>query len=181
MRVKAIGKVNAIGKVCFALANLFLFATVAVCATDPPAAPVGHVSDLAFLAGRWQGDVDSSKIAQVCDTPDPASMVCVFHLLNNDGKLDMIEVYTLRDTPEGVVEKVRFFSPELGEESGAKATTMKLVSVSADKLVFENPNGTYPKRSTIYRTSSAAFTSKVELVDDKGVATQFEAHWHKVS
>jgi hypothetical protein len=173
-------KVKAFGRV-FALSNVFLFGGMAFCTTDTPATPVGHVSDLAFLAGRWQGEVDSSKIAQVCDTPDPGSMVCVFHLLNGDGKLDMIEVYTLRDTPEGVVEKVRFFSPELGEEAGASATTMKLVSVSADKLVFENPNGTYPKRSTIYRTGPDAFTSKVELVDAKGVATQFEAHWHKVS
>jgi hypothetical protein len=181
MKAKAFGKVKVSGKVSFALFNLFLFATAALAATDPPAAPVGHVSDLAFLAGRWQGEVDSSKIAQVCDSPDPGSMVCIFHLLNNDGKLDMIEVYTLRDTPEGVVEKVRFFSPELGEQAGATATTMKLVSVSADKLVFENPNGTYPKRSTIYRTAPDAFTSKVELIDAKGVATQFEAHWHKVS
>lgn len=169
------------GKVFFAVLNLFLFGAVAHAATEPPATSVGHVSDLAFLAGRWQGEVDSSKIAQVCDSPDPGSMVCIFHLLNNDGKLDMIEVYTLRDTAEGVVEKVRFFSPELGEEPGAAATTMKLVSVNADKLVFENPNGTYPKRSTIYPTGPDAFTSKVELIDSKGVATQFEAHWHRVS
>ncbi|QNI33519.1 hypothetical protein H7849_06115 [Alloacidobacterium dinghuense] len=174
-------KVKICSRVLFALFNLFLFATVAVCETDPPAVPVGHVSDLAFLAGRWQGTVDSSKIAQVCDSPDASSMVCIFHLLNEAGKLDMIEVYTLRDTPEGVVEKVRFFSPELGEEAGTAATTMKLVSVSSDKLVFENPNGTYPKRSTIYRTSADAFTSKVELIDAKGVATEFEAYWHRVS
>jgi hypothetical protein len=172
--------VKAFGRVFFALCNL-LFFTAAVYAAETPAVAVGHVSDLAFMAGRWQGEVDSSKIAQVCDTPDPGSMVCVFHLLNSDGKLDMIEVYTLRDTTEGVVEKVRFFSPELGEQTGAAATTMKLVSVSADKLVFENPNGTYPKRSTIYRTGPDAFTSKVELIDAKGVATQFEAHWHRVS
>jgi hypothetical protein len=71
--------------------------------------------------------------------------------------------------------------PELGEEPGVSATTMKFVSVSPDKLVFENPNGTYPKRSTIYRTSPDAFTSKVELIDAKGVAAEFEAHWHRVS
>jgi hypothetical protein len=181
MEVKAFGKVKVFGRVFLVLSNLFLFAGVALYASDTPAAPVGHVSDLAFLAGRWQGEVDSNKIAQVCETPDPGSMVCVFHLLNDDGKLDMLEVYTLRDTAEGVVEKVRFFSPELGEQVGASATTMKLVSVSAEKLVFENPNGTYPKRSTIYRTGPDAFTSKVELIDAKGVATQFEAHWHKVS
>jgi hypothetical protein len=174
-------KIEAHFKFFFALFSLFLFATVAFGATEPPTAPTGHVSDLAFLKGRWEGDVGASKIAQVCDSPDSGSMVCLFHLLNDDGKLDMLEVYTLRDTPEGVVEKVRFFSPELGEEAGASATTMKLVSVSADKLVFENPNGTYPKRSTIYRTSPDAFTSKVELIDAKGVATQFEAHWHKTS
>jgi hypothetical protein len=174
-------KIEARCKFFFALFSLTLFATVAFGATDATAAPAGHVSDLAFLRGRWEGDVGTSKIAQVCDAPDSGSMVCLFHLLNDNGKLDMLEVYTLLDTPEGVVEKVRFFSPELGEEAGAPATTMKLVSVSADKLVFENPNGTYPKRSTIYHTTRDAFTSKVELIDAKGVATQFEAHWHKVS
>jgi hypothetical protein len=78
MKAKAFAK----GQVFCALFNVFLFATVAFAETEPQAAPVGHVSDLAFLAGRWQGEVDSSKIAQVCDSPDPGSMVCIFHLLN---------------------------------------------------------------------------------------------------
>ena len=172
-------KVNACSK--SVLFSLFLFSTMAFAASEPSAVAAGHVSDLAFLKGRWVGEVGSSKIAQVCDAPDAASMVCLFHLLNDDGKLDMLEVYTLRDTAEGVVEKIRFFSPELEEHAGAAATTMKLVSVGADKLVFENPTGTYPKRSTIYRIGTDAFTSKIELVDAKGVASEIEARWHKGS
>jgi hypothetical protein len=136
------------------------------------------VADLAFLSGRWEGTVDGNKIHQVCNLTDPATMLCMFWL--NDAKgTQMIELYTLRDTPEGVEERARFLTPALNEEAGDKGLTMKLASYMPRQMVFENPNGTYPKRSTLTRVGDDRFTSRIELIDAQGKQSLIEAHWTK--
>ncbi|HTR67792.1 MAG TPA: DUF6265 family protein [Terriglobales bacterium] len=134
------------------------------------------VSDLAFLSGHWSGEVDGSKIEQECSTTDPSVMVCMFRLMSEKGT-QMLEFYTLRDTPSGVEERIRFFSPDLQEEPGDKGVTLKLASVSAEKAVFENPTGTYPKRTTILRKGNDEFNSHIELVDAQGKESTIDAHW----
>ena len=137
------------------------------------------VADLAFLSGHWSGEVDGSKIEQVCSTTDPSVMVCMFRLMGAKGT-EMLEFYTLRDTPTGVEERIRFFSPDLQEEPGDHGVTLKLASVSPEKAVFENPNGTYPKRTTILRKGNDEFNSHIELVDAQGKASTIDAHWARV-
>jgi len=134
------------------------------------------VSDLAFLSGHWNGQVNSDKIEQVCSTTDPSVMVCMFRLMTEKGT-QMLEFYTLRDTPNGVEERIRFFSPDLQEEAGDHGVTLRLASISADKVVFENPNGTYPKRTTILRKGNDEFNSHIELVDAQGKESTIDAHW----
>jgi hypothetical protein len=141
----------------------------------PPA--LAKVADLQFLAGHWEGSVQTAKIEQTCSLADPAVMVCMFRLMSDKGT-EMLEFYTLRDTPAGVEERIRFFSPDLKEEPG-DGVTMKLASSSPTSLVFENPNGTYPKRSTLTRTTDDAFHSHIELVDGKGKASTIDADWKK--
>jgi Domain of unknown function (DUF6265) len=138
-----------------------------------------RVSDLAFLSGRWSGEVDGSKIEQVCSTTDPNVMVCMFRLMSDKGT-QMLEFYTFRDTANGVEERIRFFSPDLQEEPGDHGVTLKLASVSSEKAVFENPNGTYPKRTTIFRKGNDEFNSHIELVDAQGKGSTIDAHWARV-
>jgi hypothetical protein len=141
----------------------------------PPA--LAKVADLQFLAGHWEGSVGTAKIEQTCSLADPAVMVCMFRLMTDKGT-EMLEFYTLRDTPAGVEERIRFFSPDLTEEPG-DGVTMKLASNSPTSVVFENPTGTYPKRSTLTRTTDDAFHSHIELVDGKGKASTIDADWTK--
>lgn len=137
------------------------------------------VADLAFLAGRWEGTVDNNKINQECVVTDPGMMLCMFWM--NDAKgTQMIELYTLRDTVDGVVERVRFLSPELNEEAGDKGLTMKLASMTPRQFIFENPTGTYPKRSTVTRVGDDQFTSRIELIDAKGQTSLIQAQWKKM-
>lgn len=142
------------------------------------AAATAKVSDLAFLAGRWTGTVDSNQIHQECSVTDPEMMLCMFWMTDSKGT-QMIELYTLRNSASGVVERVRFLSPELTEEANDKGLTMKLISYSPKQMVFENPNGTYPKRSTLTRVGEDQFTSRIELVDANGKESLIEAHWTK--
>jgi hypothetical protein len=123
--------------------------------------------------GEWH------TVNQVCTVTEPAMMLCMFWLNGGQGT-QMIELYTIRDTATGVEERVRFLSPELNEEPGHKGLTMKLASFSPGQVVFANPNGTYPKRSTLTRIGDDQFTSRIELVDTMGKESFIEANWRKL-
>jgi hypothetical protein len=155
--------------------TLWLAFSAALLAQTP-----AKVADLSFLAGHWVGQVDKTKIEQTCSVSDPAVMICMFQLTSDKGT-GMIEFYTIRDTPTGVEERIRFFSPDLRDDStGGDGVTMKLISSSPKVFVFENPNGTYPKRSTLTRTSDDEFHSHIELVDPQGRASAIDAYWKKI-
>jgi hypothetical protein len=146
-------------------------------ATGPDAS--ARVASLHFLAGHWEGHVDDARIEQTCSIADPAVLVCMFRLMGEKGT-EMLEFYTLRDTASGVEERVRFFSADLKEEPG-DGVTMKLASNSPTTFVFENPTGTYPKRSTLTRVGNDGFHSHIELVDRKGKASTIDADWKKTN
>jgi hypothetical protein len=131
------------------------------------------------MAGSWEGRADDARIEQTCSVSDPAVMVCMFRAMDAKGT-QMVEFYTLRDTPNGVEERVRFFSPDLKEEPG-DGLTMKLAGSSPTTFVFENPTGTYPKRSTLTRTSPDALHSHIELVDPQGKTSTIDAYWKRAS
>jgi hypothetical protein len=135
------------------------------------------VADLHFLGGHWEGHVDKTRIEQTCSISDPTVMVCMFQLMGEKGT-QMIEFYTLRDTPDGVEERIRFYSPDLKADSG-DGVTMNLVSSSPTTLVFENPTGTYPKRSTLTHTTDDQFHSHIELIDGQGKSSTIDADWKK--
>ena len=138
-----------------------------------------RVADLKFLDGRWEGDVDNNKIEQICSTTDPAVMACLFRLMSAKGT-EILEFYTLRDTPDGVEERVRFFSSARLDEESGDGLTMKLTSFSPDQIVFENARpGVSPKRSTVFMKGPNAFTSRIEHVDAQGKPAIIEAHWHR--
>ena len=183
-------KSNYRSKSLWTLCGLFTLSAALVAqpqqaAADKPAIPPVDrasdvkVADLAFLTGRWQGTVNNNTVNQLCTITEPAMMLCMFWLNGAQGT-EMIELYTIRDTPTGVEERVRFLSPELNEEPGDKGLTMKLASYSPSQVVFANPNGTYPRRSTLTRIGDDQFTSRIELVDEKGKESFIEAHWRKL-
>jgi hypothetical protein len=134
------------------------------------------VADLAFFSGRWTGSAGGDKTEQYCSTTDPAVMVCIFRSMDAKGT-DSLELYTLRDTPSGVEERIRFFEADLKESANDPGVTMKLVDYSPTRMVFENPTGTFPKRSTLTRVGNDDLTSRIELVDGQGKTTIIEAHW----
>jgi hypothetical protein len=165
-----------------ALSTALVAQTAAGAVKDAPtttAASPAKVADLHFLGGHWEGHVDKARIEQTCSTSDPAVMVCMFQLMDEKGTR-MVEFYTFRNTPEGVEERVRFYSPDLKADPG-DGVTMKLTSSSPTTLVFENPTGTYPKRSTLTRTANDEFHSHIELIDDQGKASTIDAYWKKTN
>ncbi len=147
-------------------------------AAKPAVQPVAKVADLGFLAGHWEGGAENTQLENTCSLSDPHVMMCMFRMREN-GETEQVEFLTMRDTPDGVIEQIRFFSPDLSETPGTKPTTMRLVSFSPEKAVFENPSGTYPLRNTMVIASPIYFTSYIELID-QGKHSTIEAQWHKV-
>jgi hypothetical protein len=171
-----------VGILSLALSGILVGQTATGVAKDAPATTAVNTSKVAalhFLGGHWEGHVDKARIEQTCSTSDPAVMVCMFQLMDEKGTR-MVEFYTFRDTPEGVEERIRFYSPDLKDDAG-DGVTMILTSSSPTTLVFENPTGTYPKRSTITRASDDAFHSHIELVDKQGKASTIDADWKKAN
>ncbi len=163
--------------------TVFLCGMIAQAATatekQPLSTKTASVAALHFLGGHWVGRVDNAKIEQTCSIADPTLMVCMFQLSGEKGT-DMLEFYTIRDTPTGVEERVRFFSADLKADPG-DGLTMKLTSSSPTTFVFENPNGTSPKRSTLTRIGDNAFHSHIELVDAGGHASTIDADWQRAN
>ena len=170
-----------ISLLCLGLSAALLAQAAAGAPKDAPTTAVvsspAKVADLQFLGGHWEGRVDQARIEQTCSVSDPNVMACMFQLMDEKGT-QMLEIYTFRDTPAGVEERVRFFSPDLKADPG-DGVTMKLASSSPTTFVFENPNGTYPKRSTLTRTADDEFHSHIELVDKQGKASTIDAYWKK--
>jgi hypothetical protein len=172
----------AISLLCLALSATLLAQAAAETKKDAPAAAAvpkpAKVADLQFLGGHWEGHVDQARIEQTCSVSDPSVMVCTFQLMDEKGT-QMLEIYTFRDTPAGVEERIRFFSPDL--KADGDGVTMNLASSSPTTFVFENPNGSYPKRSTLTRTAADQFHVHIELVDGQGKPTTIDADWKKTS
>ncbi len=160
------------------LAAVAFAATAATAATDGRRdAKSVKVAELGFFAGRWVGSANGANVEQLCSTTEPSTMMCMFRAWSSKGT-EMLELYTLRDTPNGVEERVRFFEPDLKEEPG-EGLTMRLTGVQGAVWTFENPNGNMPKRSTLTKKSDDEFTSHIEFVDGKGRSSFIDASWKR--
>jgi len=132
-------------------------------------------ADFAWMAGRWTGTVGANPIEYECSQPRLGQMMCMFRVLDDKNILGL-EFISLEETSEGLKEHIRFFSPALAV-GGPDAVTMELESIAPDRIVFVNPNGSRPKRTTTLRTGDNAFTSHIEMIDDQGKLSAMDAHW----
>jgi uncharacterized protein YndB with AHSA1/START domain len=133
------------------------------------------VADFAWMAGRWTGTVGTNPIEYDCSQPRLGQMMCMFRVLDDKNVLGL-EFVSLEETSEGLKEHVRFYSPSLSAD-GPDAVTMELESVTPDQIVFVNPNGSRPKRTTTLRNGQNAFTSHIVMIDEQGKPSAMDAHW----
>jgi hypothetical protein len=106
-------------------------------------------------------------------------MMGMFRVIAGD-KIAGIELYTIEPAANGGIEEhVRFFTPAL-EPDDPPMVTLVLKSVSPNQVVFENPSGNHPKRSTLTPDSADAFHSHIELMDAKGKSMFIDADWKRV-
>ena len=147
--------------------------------TASAAASAPTVADLGFLAGHWIGQAGPDRLEQYCLHTDPTVLVCALQAVTDKGT-DGVEFFTIRDTPAGIEERVHFFDQaDIKFAPGDDGVTMRVTSLTGDVAIFENPNGTFPKRTTLTRKGNDEFTTHSELIDPQGKTMTIDARWSR--
>jgi hypothetical protein len=120
--------------------------------------------DVAFIAGRWSGEMDGGKTQEWWSAPEGDGMLGMFRYVK-DGKSVFYELMSIDQTAEGPVLRLRHFGPGLvAWEEKDGATSWPLVELAADRAVFEVPDGR--KRLTYHRASERAMTITLEEMEN---------------
>ncbi|MFZ0821088.1 MAG: DUF6265 family protein [Candidatus Acidiferrales bacterium] len=163
----------------------------------------GKVTDFAFLAGRWTGVAGTATTEEICTEPSHHVMTCMFRSMDAENTTGL-EFITLREVAIAtggppmqqrtddagnaakgralttVEERVRFYSPDLAEGQGDNGITLRLASISATEIVFNNAkeNGVV-KQVKIIRNGEDEFTSHIDLTGPDGKPGVIEATWKR--
>jgi hypothetical protein len=150
-------------------------------ASSSPAAqpPKATLADFAWLTGAWTGDPTGGHAECVYMAPNGDVMSGILRL-TSAGKTLVIELFTIIETPTGIVFRFRHFSPELALWEKENPVLLNLVSYDGKQSIFENPNGTQPKRDIITRTGPDTFTGRSEILDASGKMSLIEVELHRV-
>src|SRR5579864_4077131 len=137
------------------------------------------IADVAWLAGRWTGMAGSESTDETCTPPARGVMTCMFRSMDAE-RVTGLEFITLRETPSGIEERVRFFSSDLAEGQGENGITMRLASVSGSQIVFDNAKESgVVKHETISRQGEDSFKVHIEVVDASGKSGFIDAQWKR--
>ena len=151
-------------------------------ASDPPApspkAPASKLTDFAWLEGSWRGEWGPRVAEQLWLQPKAGLMLGVFRLIEGDKPL-VIELFTIVQKPDGINFYLRHFTSELVPWEKSDATVLNLASADGKKLDFENAANGMPKRAILTRIDADTYTSRTELVPQKGDMQVIEITYHR--
>jgi uncharacterized protein YndB with AHSA1/START domain len=137
------------------------------------------ISNFAWMAGRWVGVAGQSETEQVCTAPSRGMMMCMFRVMDST-KVQKLEFSTLRKTPNGLEERIRFYSPDLVETPGDDGVTLQVARWGEREIVFDNekPDGVV-KHVTIIRSGKDEFSTRIEVVNAEGKTSFIGATWKR--
>ncbi|OIN60542.1 DUF6265 family protein [Arsenicibacter rosenii] len=105
--------------------------------TASRAQPSGHISDLAFIEGHWQGTHNGGPIEAVWSAPTGDNMIGFIRMMK-DSKITLYELFGIEQTEQGPVVRVRHFKPGLiAQEDKDKPDHYTFVEASKGRAVFE--------------------------------------------
>lgn len=114
-------------------------ATPAPAEARPQAAPL---APLAFLAGAWSSTDESGLAEEHWSAPHANSIMGMFRWCKPNGDPAMFEILTISSEAEGIVLRLRHFSPKLvAKEEKEAPMTFVLESAANAKAVFKARSG----------------------------------------
>lgn len=170
---------SAVRVLCLCAATLAVFASferVVARPQDgaaPPSAP-RSLSDLAWIAGHWRGELGGGVIEEFWSEPEGDSIMGVFRYVK-DGKTTFYEMLTIEQEPEGPVLKLKHFNRGLiGWEEKGEVIDFHLVKLGEREAIFSRKDEPIPTRLVFRRTSETGLTVVLEKAKDgKPSATEF--------
>jgi hypothetical protein len=166
-------------------------ALIACCCAGSPLPAAGPVTtaDYAWLAGSWEGKVAAfpSATAEVTFQPPNAGLITGVMRLVNDGKIAVVELISLVDTPGGLELRFRHFSPRLEAYEKEFKQTMQLTNHEPGTDTFTNAvpyqkelPSTQPRVTKWIRRSPDEFVGHSDIIGDDGKAAVIESTYRRV-
>lgn len=145
-----------------------LLALVVFLLTTPvlPAQKSGNkskIADLSWLTGHWTADLPEGRVDQYWTSQGPEGYIGMSRAVTPE-KTTAVEFFTLSETPTGVEMRVRNYDMAMIPVEKDQPIILRLKSLSKDTVVFENPFGNEPKRSTLKRLGPDSFRARTETV-----------------
>jgi hypothetical protein len=120
---------------------------LATAAQPQASADKATMADVAWLAGSWKSASTDNNLPaseEIWSAPAANAMMGMFRMYQGD-RIIIYEFLMLEQTPDGLFMRLRHFQSGM-EGLEDKPIRLKLSSFSADKLVFDNPDGNQPKQ-----------------------------------
>jgi hypothetical protein len=143
------------------------------------------LEDFSWLAGRWEGKLGpllpekQMTAEQQWMAPRNGTMQGSFRLTNSEKTL-VIEFFTLRETPNGIVFYFRHFSPELKPWEEVEAYHLNLTKTDAGSFRFDNPVVNELKDAILTRVDTDTYISHGDIAGNDGKPQVVEVTYHRL-
>lgn len=147
--------------------GLTLFALPAL-AQPPAPAPAPKIADLAWIAGRWEGEMPGgSKIEEIWSAPAAGAMMGMWRWTEGE-RVRLYELLTFETGADGaLVLQLRHFRAGLiALEDKETPMTFRLVASKDGEHTFEHPDPARPTRLVYRRTGEDSMTAILVRTQD---------------
>ena len=104
---------------------------------DHKAMPAANIDDLAWIAGKWQGEMFGGMAEEVWNPPSGGSMMGMYKLVKDD-KVVFYELMLITEISNSLTYRLKHFNPDLtGWEEKDKYVDFPLVKVTTDEALFD--------------------------------------------
>ena len=155
-------------------------------ATPPPSVTTVQ---LGWLEGRWEGTLPAmpgARAEMVYQAPS-AGVITGLMRLEVGGKLAVIELISLVDTPNGLEMRFRHFDGTLTAYEPTFKQAMRLVSADRTTLRFDNAvaydstlMSTQPRITRFIHPAPDSLIGRSEIIGDNGKPATIESVYHRV-
>ncbi len=166
---------------------LMLMAAAAAAQGVMPAARA-TTADFGWLTGTWEGRMTGmTAVADISfSTPKAGLMTGTMRLVDEQGKVLVVELLTITDAADGVQMRFRHFSAELEAYEPVFRQNMRLTSHLADRDIFTNATpfekgvmSTQPRTTSFIRKGPDEFVGHSDILNDAGNPATVEVTYHR--
>lgn len=145
------------------------------------------VADFGWLEGRWIGHLDGvDGEAQMNFMPASSGQLAGVMRIIDRGRVVLLELISMVDTPNGIELRFRHFSPALDAYQATFKQTLRLAIHGPDRDVFENLvpfdtalMPTQPRTATYIKRGPHDFVAHSGVLDKQGKPSVIEVTYHR--